>query len=540
MATHLIGNEELHPIDTSTQVYKATHEGAERLPLLNRSFISFTYDGKPIEDFNLIATIQGNRIQRPTYAQFNDLTTTYDVVDGQFFWGSHFVNNTIEFNLATDEMTEEDLNSFKKWFMPGKIKELVLAESPNRGAWARVSTTPNYALLPFGKQVVKKINGIEYETSITVYRGEISLSFVMDEPFWHSRNPLIKTWYTNKEDKFGSMTEDAEVEDKIETLSDKDFIKAIVEDNVPHISMIDENANIFLGEYKDRDNDEERIDISNEKSAYLYYYGSAPGKPVLSFTLMPAFAEDLIIFPLNSYSTSVYGWSAAPHHNFIAVGDKVFRFTAPSLYIGYNQAITIMRNFNSGESVQEARDALRDGVNNYFSRMWAIHSIEKMVNEKNGVDANGALTANFFNTFASNMRWFLTKDGKDQAIPADFLFDTKTGEAIGRIRFRADDLSLFENNPRRPIYFDREINGNYEALDEALDNELAKTAETYAVAEESVGDMLRSDYLVIENRNYPNSDGKITTNECSLVRTDYPAKYGGLHNVQILYQNLYL
>jgi len=41
----------------------ATHNGAgDRLPLMNRSFISFSYGGKPIEDFGLIAITDGDAI----------------------------------------------------------------------------------------------------------------------------------------------------------------------------------------------------------------------------------------------------------------------------------------------------------------------------------------------------------------------------------------------------------------------------------------------------------------------------------------------
>jgi len=45
------------PIKRS-QVYLATHEGSgeRRLPYMNRSFISFRFGDRNIEDFNLIAT----------------------------------------------------------------------------------------------------------------------------------------------------------------------------------------------------------------------------------------------------------------------------------------------------------------------------------------------------------------------------------------------------------------------------------------------------------------------------------------------------
>jgi hypothetical protein len=47
-----------------------------------RSFISFTYGGKKIEDFDLIATISGDRLNRSGYASFDDTVTTYDNLDG--------------------------------------------------------------------------------------------------------------------------------------------------------------------------------------------------------------------------------------------------------------------------------------------------------------------------------------------------------------------------------------------------------------------------------------------------------------------------
>ena len=59
----------------TTQVYKATHIGELRLPYMNRSFISFSYGGKNIEDFNLIAYNKNDQMSRDLYASFVDTTT---------------------------------------------------------------------------------------------------------------------------------------------------------------------------------------------------------------------------------------------------------------------------------------------------------------------------------------------------------------------------------------------------------------------------------------------------------------------------------
>jgi len=91
-----------------TQVYMATHKGegaTSRLPFMERSFISFTFGGKSIEDFNLIATISGDRMERSGYSTFEDLTSEYEVLDGHFYWGTHYTNHELTFDLATDAIT---------------------------------------------------------------------------------------------------------------------------------------------------------------------------------------------------------------------------------------------------------------------------------------------------------------------------------------------------------------------------------------------------------------------------------------------------
>jgi len=59
-----------------------THNGEVLLPARQRSFISFSFGGKKIEDFDLIACSDGDGISRNGYSEFQDLTTDYDIMDG--------------------------------------------------------------------------------------------------------------------------------------------------------------------------------------------------------------------------------------------------------------------------------------------------------------------------------------------------------------------------------------------------------------------------------------------------------------------------
>ena len=51
---------------------------------------------------------------------------------------------------------------------------------------AHVSEPPVLDVIPFEKEITFNIGGNTYTTSTTNYKGNINISFVMDEPFWHS------------------------------------------------------------------------------------------------------------------------------------------------------------------------------------------------------------------------------------------------------------------------------------------------------------------------------------------------------------------
>ena len=170
------------------QVQNATKDGQGRsLSVLKRQFISFSYGGKNIEDFDLLAVFNGGRLDKEVYAQFNDIVTEQAELDGQMFWRSNFKAGQLSFTLATDGITSEKLEDFKEWFQPGIEKELVLSEYNNRKILARVSAPPKISLLPFEKDIEVKVGNRYYSTKTSLYKGEITLDFVMDDPYWYSK-----------------------------------------------------------------------------------------------------------------------------------------------------------------------------------------------------------------------------------------------------------------------------------------------------------------------------------------------------------------
>ena len=488
---NLIGQENFNNLKTKSQVYLATHDGVgNSLPYMHRSFISFTFGGKAIEDFNLIATFDGT-MENNLYASFSDSTSTYDVIDGQLYWGTRLEANQLSLKLSTDGMTEKHLDDFREWFSPGIIRELILSEHPNRAIFARVSERPVFSCLPFEQKTSLKISGIEYETSTTLYKGSITLSFVMDEPYWHTKINYMPSFINKK--TLEKLENDDTNLNKVEALKDLDMIKIMLEDGIPHQSLLREDmflgGNIlvtsearigfaqigqtYLGIIT---TDSNGLTLKSDTPRKLFYCGTAKSLPIIKFSMELKFNDgNYITNPKNKIQNNEL---LEEEYSYIAIKDKKFKFTTSSILTNYNQAIKIFslaESFNKAELLQQVRDV----INEYYTRAWAIDCINNNFSKEGAINQMRSF-------FISNL--------------VTFIINSKTGEAIGEFQIKM-----------------RNTQGNLENLS----------------IKQNVGDMIRSDYLIIEGRDYFNENGEIeqyheiTTNE-------------ELTNMLIFYENMFL
>lgn len=547
MAVEIInGQETLYAAFTPrTDVYKATHDepfGSEnrtksnwdRKKYMDRSFISFTFGGKAIEDWNLIAVVENDRLRRNGTANFDDLTSTYDVVDGQFYWGTRIANNELNLTLATDGITQNQLDEFIRWFAPGKTRELILAEHPNRAIMARVSNPPSISVLPFEEKTEVMIQKLKYFTSTTLYKGEINLSFVMDEPFWYSKVNLFGKADSNVSGGWYDVWTNALGEEQ-NIFTDEDALKIIKEDGIPVSSMItipmilgngliiDQNFTITgstdgkqvrsnpvkIGEtaVAGVNNDNATTDnavgfigprvwsdlngttIDQQHPLYLYYPGTAPVRPVIQFTLAPKIdSNNFISSPRNKYVNEGNQEGQYDVIRFYGTTSyQDFRITTPGPYTGYNQAVNIFKKVSSNTPLSEVRTLIRDGVNHKPAREWAIAVVDALSAASGETLTLGDYDSEARTSAIAKMSWFLRELDTGVLLSSAFTFDCKTGRAIGTLRYRRID---YTTSP--PITTEN----------------FANWGEVVTV-EEDVGDMVKSNYLVLEDRNFPTKDGRI-------------------------------
>lgn len=567
------------------QVYRATHEGEKLLPFMNRSFISFSFGGKNIEEFNLIATINDNRLSRNGYANFEDKTTTYDVSEGQQYWGTHYRNNSIEFTLSTDGMDQRQLDDFLYWFSAGYTRELVLAEHPNRGILARVSDVPTLDLLPFETQVSLVIDYNTYHTSTTLYKGSIHLSLIMDEPYWYSLKNILGV-VNSTDNRYDEKWADAN-NDTVWILESKDALKILYEDGIPINSMIRNNMLFGNGAYANIEGDTSKriwsvnepagivypsisngiltpgneiyeqfvingnggtgARISGTKDGETYQVGfiagaivEANGDGISDFTADKtayfyyagtAPSPVLISFELLPQINTATGYVVVPynshtqtHYNTITITSKESQqlcFTTPNLLTSYNKAVEIFSI--EGMNIVQARALIRDNVRHAAVRAWA----NKVLDYANTNSITFSTVVNGAKALITYLSYFLTSpsDGTYQSIA--FEFNSKTGEAYGTMSYRVPTNDIPEADGW----------ASYGTLE---------------TKKENVGDMLLTNHLIIRERNYPNSDGQIVSwNNSTEIEKGYShcikhnvgagiVNYPGLQKFMLIYKNMYL
>lgn len=570
------------------QVYQATYGGELRLPSMYRSFISFSFGGEYIQDFGIIRVTEGQRMQSNLYTEFDDLTQEYDVLHGQFYWGTHLKPLVLQYLLSTDGMTQTQLDKFKECFKPGKIKQLIRAQHPNRGILARVQAPPVMNMLAFQGRQRKIIAGSVYDIPTTLYKGDIKVSFICDDPLWYAIKNLIGQRYLMSfnngvveqvrisqdqysdslpENNFYQYRWTDENGNRVPVMNSGDALKIILQDNIPSPNMIKIYDKLFLGDnitIQDRqyevtlannqkkeasvaalaaplggDNPPyaavnrsrvgityapaiQRLDVRTRNVslnginnyAYLYYAGNAPSYPTLYFTIKPQLASTgipYIIYPANRYAAEE-GLVEKTYNSILLESQQKheFRFTTPSAWNGYNQALYWFNKLahakdengnEAGSSLQDVKTYIRDRVTHNGARAYALHIIE-------GYNLSDILTAgNKLNNIFNAMKGFIYNSSTNSCYSSTFSINSKNGICKGQMTYK---------------------NTNEQSFTQI----------------ENVGDMVRSTYLFLQETNYPLQetgtiekwdDEKIQTHHCvHRISSD-----GLITNFGIEYKNMY-
>ena len=210
-----------------TQVDLLTRDKAGNLKTDHqREFIDFRFDGKYISEFGMVAGFDGDRHSFNASSDFEDEVSSVNGVDGQYYWGTRIKPLTMSFELATDGMTEVQVNDFKQHFKPGKYGEFVESKLACRYGYCRISQVVNFSVIPF----IKKETIFGKTIEVNEYKGSAKITFIFDEPYFYAFEP----------ERIFSKSIDEMTDDEM---------RAMVINNIPVQDQRAANADVEVGYY---------------------------------------------------------------------------------------------------------------------------------------------------------------------------------------------------------------------------------------------------------------------------------------------------
>lgn len=167
----------------SLQTDSLTHTpgGALRAPW-EKEFIDFSFDGKYISEFGMVAVFDGDRHSFAAQPEFDNETTSVNGAAGQLYWGSNIKSKKMTFKVATDGMTEAQVNAFKNHFQPGRYGKFIEDKLAHRYGYCRITQVINFSVLPFRKN----INFLGFPLQVNEYKGDATIVFEFDNPYMYS------------------------------------------------------------------------------------------------------------------------------------------------------------------------------------------------------------------------------------------------------------------------------------------------------------------------------------------------------------------
>lgn len=167
-------------------------------------YAGFTFAGIHTSQFGLYSVSSGDRYSRYLSPAIKNQTAENNGGAGTYFFGSQHTQQTFNFNLAFDSITELELREIREW-LNNDISPLILDEIPYIQYYVKLSSAPQISFLSFdslenNEEVIKNKDNLYIPSnkigSSRIYKGEMSISFVAYDPYGYS----VKKWLSEYDD----------------------------------------------------------------------------------------------------------------------------------------------------------------------------------------------------------------------------------------------------------------------------------------------------------------------------------------------------
>lgn len=495
----------------------------------DKQFIDFEFDEKHISEFGWVAVVSdGDRHLFDASPSFEDETSEVNGVSGQYYWGTRFKTYSRTYELATDGVTEAEIDAFKLHFIPGKYGKFVEDKLLGRYCYCRVSAVVSFKTVPFKKEVEYRGKKIV----VNEYKGSCSITFQQDFPFFYGEDNYFV----------------AESEDnlRLSYINHVPFADSWV--SAAPLLMGDENYCLSSSEVKSK----QAVSFS---SPITYYNPStAPTRPIISLSLNHSFTrnipstDNLIYF--NTIKDEI-NFPSCPY-NEVRVKNGVkesssMKYTSPDVIYSINRTIQLAGQYYSNNSVwiiTELEELFRQEIVNSKVIGWATSQLRLMMmigafynsETQTGQLLTGMASVDLTQLTgyngSANLNWL----GYFNVAMLCFFANYKEG--ITSLLLTSEDLFETTVWPAFQISFDSE---NSQASITYSYNQINSVLTKITATEKQSGDMMLSNYIVLEGGDTLDDEGKIaSTHQLEFLQGGSTFAANSLNSIDVSYKYTYL
>lgn len=351
-----------------------------------KEYIDFSFAGRHISEFGLVAASSGDRYSFKGSPEFQDETSTVNGVWGQYYWGTNFKTITYEYSLATDGMTERQFDEFKRLFQPGKYGQFYEDTWFDRYCYVRVKSVVNFTFVPFQEDA--EIAGVKFKSRI--YKGECKLTLIQDRPFKYAFQQVLDTRLS----ELSTSSDNGEA-----------ALRMMYHSNIPALDSWDKLEKCCTGSWISLPayGSEDTTDLF-KKSDHIAFYNPSTfnAETQLSFTIDRTISEMNLEEWEPIYFNEIYNDITNPTlpYNIIGVTEsllyntslksdkakrisKEFKYSLPEVSSEVNKAIQTAWDFyceNKNGSLATLQERIQESLINGKVLMWAVRTLQKIQN----------------------------------------------------------------------------------------------------------------------------------------------------------------
>lgn len=158
-------------------------------------YMGFFYNGRHSSEFGIVRVSDGSRFNENLLPTAQDKTVPIPGRDGSYYFGSYYTQRQLSVSFAFDDMSEQQLEEFRKCLGDKKVHDLIFDERPYKIYSAKVTGSATIKYIPFDEGENNR-----------VYKGEGTIQFTCYQPYAVCKKKFLDEYEDSNKNEWAAAT----------------------------------------------------------------------------------------------------------------------------------------------------------------------------------------------------------------------------------------------------------------------------------------------------------------------------------------------